>query len=45
MILSFMNFEAVGDIFFPKINEDLWVQLHVDKRSEFEIVTYVRKSR
>lgn len=45
MILSLMNFEAEGDIFFPKIKEDLWVHLQVDKRSEFEIVTYVRKSR
>lgn len=45
MILSFMNFEAEGDIFFPKIHEDDWIQLSVDKRSEFEIVTFVRKRR
>ncbi len=42
MIISFMNFEAEGDIFFPEINSRIWKRKSSDKRIDFEIVTFVR---
>jgi len=43
MILSFMNFEAEGDIIFPEFNKSNWEVLNRDKRNEFEIFYYARK--
>lgn len=43
MIISHMDFEAEGDVFFPKIDLTKWEISSREKRSEFEIVTYVRK--
>lgn len=43
MILSYMNFEVEGDIFFPDFNKDDWEVTKRDKRDEFEICYYVRK--
>ena len=42
MILSYMNFEAEGDVFFPEIEEDLWKQESSEDRGEF-IIKYFRK--
>ncbi len=42
MIISFMDFEAQGDVYFPKIDLNNWNIYSRDKRSEFEIVTYLR---
>ncbi len=43
MIISIMNFEAEGDVFFPEIDSEVWTVENRDKRSEFEILTYIRK--
>ncbi|MFO7444752.1 MAG: dihydrofolate reductase [Ignavibacteriaceae bacterium] len=43
MLLSVMNIEAVGDVYFPDFNEEDWEIVSREKRSEFEIFHYVRK--
>jgi len=43
MILSFMNFDAVGDVLFPEINKDVWDMVSVEKRSEFDIKIFKRR--
>ena len=43
MLISFMKFEADGDIYFPKIDSAFWIEDSREKRNEFEIVKYVRK--
>ncbi|MCL5029266.1 MAG: dihydrofolate reductase [Bacteroidetes bacterium] len=43
MIISIMNFEAEGDVFFPEINPRNWKIISSEKRNEFEILTYVRR--
>ena len=43
MLISIMNFEAEGDVYFPEIDGDVWSVESKDKRSGFEILKYVRK--
>ena len=43
IIISNMDFEAKGDVYFPKIDSSKWKISSREKRSEFEIFTYVRK--
>ena len=43
MLISIMNFDADGDVLFPKINDDEWIIESRDKRSEFEILKYVKR--
>jgi len=43
MILSYMNFEAKGEVFFPVFDESDWIITKRDQKENFEIVTYVRK--
>lgn len=43
MILSFMNFEAKGEVFFPAIDESNWIINKREPKENFEIVTYIRK--
>jgi len=43
MIISHMDFNAEGDVVFPKIDLSKWEISSREKRSEFEIVIYVRK--
>ena len=43
MLISIMNFEAEGDVYFPKIDENIWTMSKREKRSEFEILTYERR--
>jgi dihydrofolate reductase len=45
MIISFMDFNADGDIYFPKIDDNIWKINSKDKRSEFEIIYFVRKEK
>ncbi len=45
MIISIMDFEAEGDVFFPQFNESEWNIVKKDKREQFEIFYYVRKVR
>ncbi len=44
MIISHMNFNAEGDVFFPKIDLKKWNITSHRKRKGFEIVTYMRKN-
>ncbi len=45
MLISIMDFEAEGDVYFPMINEQIWTVESRDKRSEFEILKYVRRKK
>lgn len=40
LIISIMNFNAEGDVYFPKIDEKIWKVKSNEKRSEFEIFYY-----
>lgn len=42
MILSWMDFEAKGDILFPVIDEEEWKVESREKRDGFEIVHYIK---
>ena len=44
MIISIMDFEAEGDVFFPVIDEKVWEVKSSEKREQFEIIWYVRKN-
>lgn len=43
MILSFMKFEAEGEVTFPEIKSEEWKQISSEDREQFEIRMYVRK--
>lgn len=43
MILSFMKFEAEGDVKFPEINYDNWQLDSTEDREKFEIKRFIRK--
>ena len=43
MLISFMKFEAEGDVLFPKIDESIWFEESREKRNEFDIDKFVRK--
>ena len=43
MLISIMNFEAEGDILFPKINDNIWLIESREKRDEFEILKYKKR--
>ena len=43
MILSFMKFEADGDVKFPEINYNDWEVIFTEDREKFEIKRFVRK--
>ena len=43
MILSFMKFEAEGDVKFPEINYNDWEAVSAEEREKFEIKRFVRK--
>ncbi len=44
MIITFMKFEAEGEVKFPKINNDDWTIEKIKDHELFEIFRYVRKS-
>ena len=44
MILSFMKFEAEGDVVFPEFESDDWQKVSTEDREQFEVVKYVRKN-
>jgi dihydrofolate reductase len=44
MLISMMDFEAEGDVFFPEIDNSKWKVESTDKRNGFEIFRYVRKN-
>jgi dihydrofolate reductase len=43
MIISIMDFNAEGDIYFPKIDVKIWKINSINKRNGFEIIYYVRQ--
>jgi dihydrofolate reductase len=43
MILSFMKFEAEGEVRFPEIKNEIWDLVFTEDRTEFEIKKFVRK--
>jgi dihydrofolate reductase len=43
MIISFLDFEADGDVYFPEIDEEIWKTESKEKRSWIEIVHYLRR--
>jgi dihydrofolate reductase len=43
MIISYMNFDAEGEVEFPEFIVDDWEITNRDKRDQFEIVYYSRK--
>jgi dihydrofolate reductase len=42
MILSFMKFEAEGEVTFPLIKQDTWQLVSTEDREQFEIRKYVK---
>ena len=45
MIISHMDFNAQGDVYFPKINLKKWEISSREERNGFEIVTYKKRNR
>ena len=45
MILSFLTFDAEGDVYFPKIDRELWKEESREPRNDFEIVRFVKLPR
>jgi len=43
MIITYMKFDAEGEIKFPAFNENDWVKNKIDDRELFEIYRYERK--
>ena len=43
MILSFMKFEAEGEVKFPKIINDVWQLVSTEDKEEFEIKKFERR--
>jgi len=44
MILSYMKFEAEGDVKFPEFNYNDWEVVSTEDRNKFEIKRFVRKN-
>jgi len=44
MIISVMDFDAEGDIYFPEINETEWKIRLREKRNGFEVIYYERRA-
>jgi len=42
MIISWMDFEADGEVEFPRFDETKWTVISRDRRAEFEIVHYLK---
>jgi len=42
MILSFMKFEAEGEVIFPEIKAETWQLVSAEDREQFEVRRYVR---
>lgn len=43
MIISHLDFEAEGEVYFPEIDEKFWKIESREKRNQFDIVRYIRK--
>lgn len=45
MIISHLDFEAEGEVHFPKFDESKWEITDRDRRAQFEIVYYKKSDR
>lgn len=43
MILSFMKFDADGEVRFPEIKNEIWNLVSTEDRTQFEIKKFIRK--
>ncbi len=43
IILSRMNFESDGDVFFPEIDCEIWKEVSTQKYTDFTVHYYIRK--
>lgn len=44
LLISYMKFNAEGDVYFPEIDLNVWEVKSIDSRNEFDIYTYIRKN-
>lgn len=44
MVISYMKFDAEGDVQFPNFNKEDWKMFRIDDREKFEIFRFERKS-
>ena len=44
MILSYMKFDAEGDVRFPDFDKNLWEIVSVENREKFDIYCYKKKN-
>lgn len=44
MIISEMNFEADGDVYFPEIDYEVWQEKSVTNYTDFSVILYRRKN-
>jgi dihydrofolate reductase len=44
MIISEMNFEADGDVYFPEIDYEVWQEESVTNYKDFSVIVYKRKN-
>jgi len=42
LIISYMKFEAIGDVNFPDINNSVWKVSSKEDHEEFEIINYIK---
>jgi dihydrofolate reductase len=45
MIISIMEFDGEGDIYFPVIEDNIWNIKSRDKKTGFEVIYYVKKRK
>jgi len=43
LIISKMNFEAEGDVYFPRIDKNIWNEISIEKFTDFAVHYYIRK--
>jgi len=43
LIISEMNFEAEGDVYFPRIDKNIWNEISIEKFTDFAVHYYIRK--
>lgn len=43
LIISRMNFETDGDVFFPEINTEIWKEISNKKYTDFTVHYYIRE--
>lgn len=44
LLISYMKFNADGDIYFPEIDNNIWKVNRIEERNGFDIFNYIRKN-